>query len=279
MAIPEPATAPTTLPVTASDVANVPAGGPSSETDTPGRVPVQPLIWTRPDSVLTLGTLPGLLFDLTEMTVRAGDRVKLIFNNSDDMPHNFLLVATEDSAMFSEAELVNFDAIVFLLTTGDVLDDAQQAAMEGYIRAGGGYVGVHSATDTEWRGDWTWYRKLAGGVFKSHPAVRKARLRVMRSDHLATAALPEVFWHVDEWYDFTDLYEHRIDLLTVDESTYSGGRHGDYHPIAWYHEFDGGRSFYTGLGHTIESYSSPKMRAHLLGGLAYAAGRQMPKNR
>ena len=187
--------------------------------------------------------------------------------------HEFTMVASEDNALFSDAELPAFDAVVFLLTTGDVLDDAQQAAMEGYIRAGGGYVGVHSATDTEWRGDWTWYRKLAGGVFKSHPQIQNARLTVMRSDHPATAQLPEVFWHIDEWYDFVDLYEYRIDLLAVDESTYTGGQHGDYHPIAWYHEFDGGRSFYTGLGHTDESYSSPEMRAHLLGGLAYAAGR------
>ena len=189
----------------------------------------------------------------------------------------FTMVATEDSATFNEADLSNFDAVVFLLTTGDVLNDAEQTAMEGYIRGGGGYVGIHSATDTEWRGDWTWYRKLAGAVFKSHPAVQNARLQVMKKDHPATANMPEIFWHVDEWYDFTDLYEHRIDLLVVDESTYSGGRHGDYHPIAWYHEFDGGRSFYTGLGHTIEAYSSPEMRAHLLGGLAYAAGRQSPR--
>ena len=188
----------------------------------------------------------------------------------------FTMVATEDSTIFNKADLSNFNALVFLLTTGDVLDDAEQAAMEGYIRGGGGYVGIHSATDTEWRGDWTWYRKLAGAVFKSHPAVQNARLQVMKSDHPATANLPDVFWHVDEWYDFTDLYEHRVDLLLVDESTYNGGRHGDYHPIAWYHEFDGGRSFYTGLGHTIESYSSPEMRAHLLGGLAYATGRQSP---
>ena len=193
--------------------------------------------------------------------------------------HGFTMVATEESARFHETELLEFDAVVFLLTTGDVLDEAQQAAMEGYIRAGGGYVGVHSATDTESRGDWIWYRKLVGAVFQSHPAVQNARLEVMQSEHPATANLPEVFWHVDEWYDFTDLYEHRIDLLVVDESTYEGGRHGDYHAIAWYHEFDGGRSFYTGLGHTIESYSSPTMRAHLIGGLAYAAGRQAPGNR
>lgn len=188
--------------------------------------------------------------------------------------HGFTMVATEDSAAFSDAGLAAYDAVVFLLTTGDVLDDAQQAAMEGYIRGGGGYVGVHSATDTEWRGDWTWYRKLAGGVFKSHPQVQNARLTVRVRDHPATAALPEVFWHVDEWYDFVDLNEERIDLLTVDESTYTGGKHGDYHPMAWYHDFEGGRSFYTGLGHTVESWSSPLLRAHLAGGLAYAAGRE-----
>ena len=183
--------------------------------------------------------------------------------------HGFTLVASEDSALFTDASLFKFDAIVFLLTSGDVLDANQQAAMERYIRRSGGFVGVHSAADTEWKGDWLWYRKLVGGVFRSHPRVQNARLNVVTRDHPATVALPEPFFHVDEWYDFTDLYAHRIDLLTVDESTYSGGRHGDYHPIAWYHEFEGGRSFYTGLGHTIEAYASPEMRAHLLGGLAW----------
>ena len=245
--------------------------------------------------LLALVLAPGVAWDAGSETTLAGARV-LVFSKTAGFRHEsipaaidafqemsveqgFTMVATEDSATFHEADLSKFDAVVFLLTTGDVLDDSEQAAMEGYIRGGGGYVGVHSATDTEWRGDWIWYRKLAGAVFKSHPAVQNARLKVMKNDHPATASLPEVFWHVDEWYDFTDLYEHRVDLLLVDESTYNGGRHGDYHPIAWYHEFDGGRSFYTGLGHTIESYSNPEMRAHLLGGLAYAAGRQSPRGR
>ena len=183
--------------------------------------------------------------------------------------HEFTLVATEDSTVFADAELFQFDAIVFLLTTGDVLNEGEQAGLERYMRFRGGFVGVHSAADTEWRGDWTWFRKLVGGVFKSHPKVQPAKLKVMQRDHPATAPLPDVFWHTDEWYDFTDLYEHRTDLLTVDESTYSGGRHGDYHPIAWCHEFGGGRSFYTGLGHTVESYSDAQMRAHLLAGLAW----------
>ena len=190
--------------------------------------------------------------------------------------HGFEITATENSAVFTENGLRRFDAVMFLCTTGDVLDDAQQVAMERYIQGGGGYVGVHSATDTEWRGDWTWYRRLAGGVFKSHPQIQNARLTVLTPDHPATAGLPETFWHTDEWYDFVDLFDGRIDLLTVDETTYQNGRHGDYHPIAWYHDYDGGRSFYTGLGHTEASYSSPLMRVHLLGGLLYATGRHAP---
>ncbi len=190
--------------------------------------------------------------------------------------NNFTVVATEDASLFSDAQLSTFNAIVFLNTTLDVLDDSQQIAMERFIQAGGGFVGIHAAADTEWEGDWHWYRRLLGGVFKSHPNepsnVQNARVVLRDAHHPATEATPATFEIADEWYDYRDFYEFTKVLLTVDEKTYRGGKHGDYHPITWYHDFDGGRSFYTGLGHSAETFSHPEFIKILLGGLKYAVG-------
>lgn len=190
--------------------------------------------------------------------------------------NGFTVKATDDAALFNDTQLSRFNVIVFLNTTRDVLDDNQQIAMERYIQAGGGFVGIHSAADTESEGDWYWYRKLVGAVFRSHPDepsnIQKARLNVIDHNHPAVAGLPETFELIDEWYDYSDLYPFRKDLLTLDEKSYIGGLHGDYHPITWYHEFDGGRSFYTGLGHTSEIFSDEYFQKLLLKGLRYAVG-------
>ena len=192
--------------------------------------------------------------------------------------YGFSVQASEDSAIFNDRDLAAFDAIVFLSTTGDILNESEQEAMERYIQAGGGFVGVHAAADTEHQGDWYWYRNLVGAVFASHPAIQEARLTVIDDAHPSTSGLPETFLHTEEWYDFRDLYEYRTDVLTVDEQSYEGGRHGDYHPISWYHEYDGGRSFYTALGHTDAAFSEPLVRQHLVGGLAYAVGEGRPRD-
>ncbi len=181
------------------------------------------------------------------------------------------VVATEDPAEFSAGRLARYRAVVFLNTTGDVLSAAQQRALEGYVRAGGGFVGVHSATDTEY--DWPFYGELVGAYFARHPAVQEATVRVVDRTHESTAHLPPTWVRTDEWYDFRgNPREHVRVLLTVDESSYEGGGMGSDHPIAWSREYAGGRSFYTGLGHTVESYAEPAFRAHLFGGLRYAMG-------
>lgn len=194
----------------------------------------------------------------------------------------YRVIATEDASYFVDEKLKNIDALVFLNTTGDVLDNLQQIAMERYIQAGGGFVGVHAAADTEWNGDWFWYRNLVGGVFKSHPDtpsnVQQANVSVVDANFAASEALPKTFALADEWYNFRDLYEFTNHVLTVDESSYQGGEHGDYHPIAWYHNYDGGRAFYTGLGHAKTTYQDANFLAHLEGGLAYAIGDGTPKN-
>lgn len=188
--------------------------------------------------------------------------------------NNFSVEATDDPASIAEPILRAVDAVVFLHTTGDVLNYAQEADLERFIQAGGGFVGIHSAIETET--DWPWFTRLVGARYHSHPAepsnVQTATLRVANAAHPATEALPATWSHADEWPNFADVSPDIQVLLTVDESSYQGGTHGEAHPAAWYQAFDGGRSFYTAGGHTAESFDEPEFRAHLLGGLRYAIG-------
>jgi type 1 glutamine amidotransferase len=184
----------------------------------------------------------------------------------------FTVAATEDAAAFTPDNLRRYAAVVFLNTSGDVLAADQRAAFEAYIRGGGGFVGVHSAADTEHH--WPFYGELVGAYFARHPAVQRATLRVEDRSHPATAHLGETWVRTDEWYDYlTNPRPTARVLLSLVESSYSGGGMGADHPIAWCHEDLGGRSFYTGGGHTPGSFAEPAFRAHLLGGLRYAAGR------
>ncbi len=187
--------------------------------------------------------------------------------------HGFAVDATEDASTFNDAQLPAYAAVVFLLTTGDVLDDTQQAAFERYIEGGGGFVGVHSATDTEY--DWPWYGALVGTYFADHPpGTYDAAVRIEATDDPATRDLPNPWLRNDEWYNFRSNPRSLPDvvvLASLDESSYAGGTMSD-HPIAWFHPFDGGRAWYTAGGHTRESYRDASFLRHLLGGTSYAAG-------
>lgn len=179
--------------------------------------------------------------------------------------------ATEDGTAFNEGNLSGYGAVVFLMTTGDVLDTAQQAAFENYIRNGGGFAGIHSATDTEY--DWPFYRDLVRVYFKMHPAIQKATIRVTDRNHPSTAHLPETWTRIDEWYDFRTNPRGKVRVLaTVDETTYSGGSMGADHPIAWCHSLGSSRAWYTAGGHTNESYAEEAFLQHLVGGISFAAG-------
>ena len=182
----------------------------------------------------------------------------------------FEVDTTENSLYFVEDSLRNYSAIVFLNTTGDVLTHRQQKEFERYIQAGGGFVGIHSATDTEY--SWPWFGELAGAYFNGHPAIAEATLNVVDKNHPSTEMLPEKWERTDEWYNFKSISPSIKPLIKLDESTYEGGTNGDNHPIAWYHEFDGGRAFYSGLGHTSEAYSDPLVLEHFYGGIKYAIG-------
>lgn len=183
--------------------------------------------------------------------------------------NGFEVDTTENADYFVEDSLKRYRAVVFLSTTGDVLNQAQQNAFKRFIQAGGGYVGVHAAADTEY--EWWWYGKLVGAYFKSHPNQQKAKLVKQPTEKL-DQKLPEPWERFDEWYNYKKISPDLNVLVKLDESSYQGGENGDNHPIVWYHEFDGGRSFYTGLGHTKESYSEPEILEQLKNGITYAMG-------
>ena len=186
------------------------------------------------------------------------------------MENNFLADSTTDATKINATNLKQYAAVVFLNTTGDIFNEQQEKAFQQYIRSGGGFVGVHAATDTEF--DWPWYGKLAGAYFVKHPAQQVAELHVLNRKTISTAHLPEVWKRKDEWYNFKDISTDLNILININENSYNGGSNGANHPMAWYHDFEGGRSFYTGLGHTEESYTDPLFLKHLLGGIQYAMG-------
>lgn len=184
--------------------------------------------------------------------------------------NGFAVDLTEDSLLFTEDNLKKYAAVIFLNTTGNILDYKEEAAFERFIQAGGGFVGIHSATDTEY--DWIWYSKLVGGNFQRHPKPQNAKLNVIDKNHPSTKHLPDVWERFDEWYDFKNLNKDVHVLIKIDEKSYEDGRMGDDHPMAWYHDYDGGRAFYTELGHTEESYKDSTYLKHILGGIEYAIG-------
>jgi type 1 glutamine amidotransferase len=184
--------------------------------------------------------------------------------------NGFSVVATEDANQFTTANLAQYQAVVWLSTTGDVLNDAQQTAFQSYIASGGGYVGIHAAADTEY--GWPWYGGLVGAYFLSHPAIQQATVRVEDATNVATVHLPQSWVRTDEWYNYQTNPRANVRVLSaLDETTYTGGSMGD-HPITWCQNYGGGRAFYTGLGHTEESYTESNFTRMLLGGIQFAAG-------
>ncbi len=185
--------------------------------------------------------------------------------------------ATEDPAAFSDENLKRYAAVVFLSTTGEVLEAPQQAAFERYIRDGGGFAGVHAAADTAYQ--WPFYGALVGAYFKGHPAIQPAEIDVEDRTHPSTRMLPDRWSRTDEWYTYRDNPRGRVHvLMTLDEQSYQGGGMGDDHPIAWTTtarttpEVGKGRGWYTGGGHTKASFTEPLFEQHLRGGIFWAAG-------
>lgn len=191
------------------------------------------------------------------------------------LQNDFVVTHTEDSLAFNTNNLKKYRLVIFLNTTLDILGDEQEAAFEEYIQNGGSFMGIHAAADTEY--EWPWYNKLVGAYFLSHPSdsnVRKATVQVVDKNHLSTSFLPDNWVRTDEWYNYKSINTDLNVLMKLDESTYEGGANGNNHPIAWYHEYDGGRAFYTGGGHTQESYDEPDFQKHLVGGIKWCLDRK-----
>ncbi len=200
--------------------------------------------------------------------------------------HDFEVYWTENSGLvFNDEKLAKYDLVIFLNTSENVLNEEEQAAFERFIQSGKGFVGIHSASDTEY--DWPWFNQLVGRMFYIHPHRQTALLKVENKNFIGLERWPEARWWTDEWYEFTKEESDNLNyLITVDESTYDirahwqanphreerlAKGHGDFHPIAWYHEHDGGRAFYTALGHIPETYSDELFREHIYGGIFWAA--------
>lgn len=175
---------------------------------------------------------------------------------------------SEDSSVISEEKLKPFDAIIFFQTSGNILDSNQQTALRKFIQSGKGFVGIHSAADTEY--DWPWYINMIGAQFSDHPDIQSATLQRADTSRLVNKYLPTRWTRTDEWYNFKQAPTNIQVLLTIDETTYHGGAMGTNHPMSWCHEYDGGRAFYTALGHTVESYQDTLFLEHVLQGVKWA---------
>jgi type 1 glutamine amidotransferase len=196
------------------------------------------------------------------------EAIRLLADQGD-----FNVSFTEDATVFTPKNLSRYKAVVFLNTSGDVLNSSQEPALEEFIVAGGGFVGVHAAADTEH--DWPWYAQLVGARFKNHPAIQPAEIIVHDQEHASTRHLPARWARSDEWYNFDQHPRNRVGnplrlLASIDESTYTGGEMTAEHPVSWCHPVGQGRAWYTAGGHTTESYREPLFVEHLRGGILWA---------
>ena len=197
---------------------------------------------------------------------------------------------TEDAAVFTTENLAKYRAVAFMSTTGDIMTDVvakeaskeakdaaakaaepRRAAFQAWLENGGAFVGVHAASDTEYK--WPWFGKMIGGYFAGHPQIQPATLRPIVKDHPSTIHLPAEWKRKDEWYNFRDLQPDNVVLILLDESTYKGGKNGERHPIAWCKPVGKGRMFYTAGGHTKESFAEPEFIQHVNGGLLWTLGK------
>lgn len=242
-----------------------------------------------------LAGIPTLLLLILSFDFAVQERAKvLVFSKTDGFRHTSIEVGklalkkmadeeafdvdfTEDANQFVTKNLKKYNAVIWLNTTGDVLNEEQQSEFERYIQAGGGYVGIHAAADCEY--NWPWYGKLAGAYFLDHPNpdnVQKGRFYVVEKNHALTKGMPDEFERTDEFYSFKQIDPSIKVLIKIDEKSYRGGKNGENHPMSWYHDFDGGRAFYTAMGHTDETFSESLFLNHVWAGLQYAMGGDRP---
>ncbi len=237
-----------------------------------------------------------LLFTFISMASFSQQFKALLFTKTDGFHHESILegVSTirqlasrndftvdwhENATIFNDKALEKYDAIILLNTTGNILTNEQQAAFEKFIRAGKGFVGIHSASDTEY--EWPWYTKMVGMMFKIHPKNQTAYLKVENTNFPGMERFPAKLLWTDEWYEFGERKADDLKfLLSVDEKSYNpyakwgeneGKGMGNFHPVSWYHPYDGGRAFYTALGHIPLTFSDQIFQNHIYGGIYWAA--------
>jgi cytochrome c len=189
--------------------------------------------------------------------------------------NGFRVDATEDASWFTAANLAKYKVVIFLSTSGDILNEEQQAAFKGYIEQGGGLAAIHAgvAGDVATEGGWPWYGEALCARFTNHSAIVQATVDVEDRKHPSTEGLPEHWVRTDEWYNFIASPRGQAHVLaSLDETSYQGGTMGKDHPIAWCKQVGKGRIWYTALGHTEASFTEALFLRHLLGGIQEAAG-------
>lgn len=194
--------------------------------------------------------------------------------------NGFAVDVSDDPKVFKEKNLSQYKALIFSNSNNEAFEnDQQRAAFKRYIQGGGGFVGIHSASGSERK--WEYYWSVVGAKFRRHPKQQPFTVRVADPKHPATRDLPATFtWGPDECYYHDHFSKNIKPLLVVDpgklddpkKNEYPGKLFGDAMPVAWYHTFDGGREFYTGLGHNISDYKNPLLTKHILGGILWAMG-------
>jgi cytochrome c len=255
------------VPATATSVKSVSAASAKTiaapAAAAPASIPAPPAP-TGPFKVLVFSKTTGFRHDSIPAGIAAIQKL--------GQENNFTVDATEDDSLFTDANLAQYQAVIFLSSTGDPLGtQAEKDAFQRYIEAGGGFVGIHAASDSGY--NWAWYGGLVGAYFKQHPEIQPATVKVEDSAHPSTYGLPLEIIRTDEWYDFQTNPRSKVHVLTsLDDTSYNGSTMGIDHPNTWCQEYDGGRSWYTGMGHTIESFSEPNFLHLLLGGIQTAAG-------
>lgn len=237
---------------------------------------------------MNLNQLLVLLWVVSFTSLSAQEKEVLVFHKTEGFHHKsietgykaiqelgeenkFRVTETDNSKEFSDENLEKYQLVIFLNTTGNVLNEEQEKAFENFMNNGGSFFGIHSAADTEY--EWEWYGDLVGAYFESHPKISEATIEVVDPDHPAVAHFPNTFQRTDEWYNYKSINPEIKVLLKLDETSYEGGKNGENHPIAWYQKTKGGgTAIYTGGGHTVESYSEPLFREHLRQCILYALG-------
>jgi type 1 glutamine amidotransferase len=204
--------------------------------------------------------------------------------------NSFELQRHQDGTKLTDETLKKYDVVIFLNTTMNILDADEKEAFKRFIQSGKGFVGIHAASDTEY--EWAWYTKLVGRMFHIHPAQQTAKLKITDPNFPGLEHFPKTILWTDEWYEFGKEQVNGLKyLISVDEKTFdpkvtwkdrdtdasgkkvdrTGIGMGDFHPISWYHHYDGGRSFYTALGHIPLVYKNQWFLDHVYGGIYWAA--------